>query len=152
MWETIYIIMCKSNNEWGSVVRRKQAHSRSQCTERKTWLFLLHVGAGMESVLFIWNITCLYSDWISRFNSMLVHDCLAAGWEQGFELWLFQKGWGLEQLVSQRDRLKPDFWAAIMAGQGLKTHFWHSFSPLCPAGNFTENILLHEVLAHEVLA
>lgn len=117
--ETIYIIMCNSNNEWGSVVRRNQANSHSQCSERKTWLFLLHVRAGVERVLFIWNITCLYSDWISRFNSMLVHDCPAAGWEQGFELWLFQKGWGLEQLVSQHDGLKPDLRGPIMAGRGV---------------------------------
>lgn len=68
-----------------------QANSRSHYTEKKTWLFLLHVRARMERVLFI---TCLYSDWISRFNSMLVHDCMAAGWAQGFELWLFQKRTG----------------------------------------------------------
>lgn len=86
----------------------------------------------MERVLFICNITYLYSDWISWFNSMLVHDCLAAGWEEGFELWLFQKGWGLEQLVSQRDGIKPELRRPIMAGHGVllscATFYWEHFT------------------------
>lgn len=119
-----------------SAAHRNQANSPSQCSERKTWLFLLHVRAGMERVLFIWNITCLYSDWISRFNSMLVRDCLAPGWEQGFELWLFPKGWGPRQLVSQRDGLKA---AAQRSPNG------GSWSPLSSAKfyweHFTSDVL-----------
>ena len=65
---------------------RNQANSRPQCSERKTRLLLLHVRARMERVLFAWNITCLYSDRISRFYSVLLYDGLAAEREQGFGL------------------------------------------------------------------
>lgn len=58
-----------------SVTHRNQANSRPQCSERKTRLLFLRVRARMERVLFSWNITCLYSDWISWSNSMLVHCC-----------------------------------------------------------------------------
>lgn len=109
-----------------SAEHRNQANSHPQCSERKTRLLLLHVGTAMERVLFIGSITCLYSDWISRFNSMLVHQCLAAGWELGCELWLFQKKdevWS-SLSVSARSRscsLEEPRWQVVE----FKPIFWH---------------------------